>query len=155
MLRSDDYPWGWTTEMYERFLAAFEEAWLSGGRPERRNPGLADNPRYKDWFARYMRLAASPFMARRLAEMNADIDIRHLLPTIRTPCLVIVRTEDVWMRPENSRYLAEHIPGARLLELPGVDHDPWVGDAEPILAAVVAFLAERSVDQAGLVAANR
>ena len=155
-LRSDDYPWGLPPELYERFLAAFEEIWLDDrDRIARRNPGLADNPRYRDWFARYVRLAASPYLARRLAEMNADLDIRSLLPHIRTPTLVIVRTEDAWLSPENGRYLAAHIPGARLLELPGVDHDPWAGDTEQVLDAIAAFVAERSTDQAGLVAPNR
>jgi pimeloyl-ACP methyl ester carboxylesterase len=100
-------------------------------------------------------------MARRLAEMNADLDIRPLLADIRTPTLVITRTKDAWLSPENSRYLAEHIPGAQLLELPGVDHDPWVGDTEQVLTAVEGFLAERRAErsaqagQARLVAQNR
>jgi DNA-binding SARP family transcriptional activator/pimeloyl-ACP methyl ester carboxylesterase len=70
MLQAQDYPWGAPPELYQRFLAAFEEAWLTGGRAERRNPSLADNPRYRDWFGRYIRLAASPFMARRLVEID-------------------------------------------------------------------------------------
>lgn len=155
-LCTDNYPWGLRADLYEQFLAAFEEIWLDeSDRIARRNPGLADNPRYRDWFARYVRLAASPFMARRLAEMNASIDIRALLPTIDCPCLVITRTEDAWLSPENSRYLAEHIPGAQLLELPGRDHDPWVGDTEPVLAAVEAFIADRVDGHGYLIAQNR
>jgi pimeloyl-ACP methyl ester carboxylesterase len=68
---------------------------------------------------------------------------------------VITRTEDAWLSPENSRYLAEHISGARLLELPGVDHDPWVGDTEQVLAAVESFVARLIADQARLVAQKR
>ncbi len=144
-------------ELYQRFLAAFEDAWLTGGRPERRNPGLAGNPRYRDWFGRYIRLAANPFMARRLAEMNAGIDIRGLLGRIETHCLVVVRTEDVWLSADNSRYLAEHISGSQLLELPGADHDPWVGDTVPVLQAVEGFLGEvwPTAGQAAFVAQNR
>jgi pimeloyl-ACP methyl ester carboxylesterase len=152
LINTEDYPWGWTAEQHERFLAAFEQAWLTGGRPERRNPGLAGDPRYRDWFARYVRLAASPFTARQLAEANARADVRELLPGLRTPTLVMVRTDDVWLRAENSRYLAAHIPGARLVELPGVDHDPWVGDIEPVLVAVREFLSATA--QVGLVARN-
>jgi pimeloyl-ACP methyl ester carboxylesterase/DNA-binding SARP family transcriptional activator len=164
IVSTEDYPWGWTPEQYERLLAAFEEAWLTGGRPEKRNPGLANDARYRDWFARYVRLAASPFTARQLAEANARVDLRQVLPTLHTPCLVMARTEDVWLRPENSRYLAARIPGARLVELPGADHDPWVGDIEPVLVAVRQFLdvvARRQIDrsarsaQRGLVARNR
>jgi pimeloyl-ACP methyl ester carboxylesterase len=87
--------------------------------------------------------------------MNAELDVRSLLPQIRTPTLVITRTEDAWLSPENSRYLAEQIPDAQLLELPGVDHDPWVGDIDPVLAAVESFLAQRCADQANLVAQKR
>jgi DNA-binding SARP family transcriptional activator/pimeloyl-ACP methyl ester carboxylesterase len=162
MLWADDYPWGMAAGPYERYLAAFEEVWLDErDQIARRNPWLADNPRYRDWYARYVRLAASPYMARRLAEMNADLDIRLLLADIRTPTLVITRTGDAWLSPDNSRYLAEHIPGAHLLELPGVDHDPWVGDTEQVLTAVGGFLAERRAEhsapagQARLVAQNR
>jgi pimeloyl-ACP methyl ester carboxylesterase len=98
VINTEDYPWGWSAEQHERFLAAFEQAWLTGGRPERRNPGLAGDPRYRDWFARYVRLAASPFTARQLAEANARADVRDLLPGLRTPTLVMVRTDDVWLR---------------------------------------------------------
>lgn len=144
ILSAHDYPWGLPAELYQQFLASFEEIWLDESeRIARRNPGLADNPRYRDWYAHYVRLASNPFMAKRLAEMNASIDNRALLPLIRSPCLVLTRTEDAWMSPENSRYLAAHIGNAELLELPGVDHDPWVGDYEPVLDAVRAFLSRR------------
>lgn len=126
LLRTVDYPRGWTLEQHKQLRDSFEHAWLTGGRPDRRNPGLATNPRYCDWFARYIRLSASPFMARQLVDMNMHLDIRELLPKIDTPCLITVPTDDVWMSPDNSRYLARNIAGARLVELPGVDHDPWL-----------------------------
>ena len=142
MLRAPGYPWGWTERAYQRLLASFEDAWLGNGDGlVRRNPGLAGNPRYRDWFARYVRLGASPWMARRLTEMNAELDVRDLLGEIRAPTLVICRTEDVWLSAGNSRYLARQIPGARLVELPGVDHDPWVGDAGQVLEVVERFVA--------------
>jgi DNA-binding SARP family transcriptional activator/pimeloyl-ACP methyl ester carboxylesterase len=157
MLRCPEYPWGWAPERYAQFVAAFEEAWLGDGSGlVRRNPGLAENPRYRDWFARYVRLGASPWMARRLSEMNADLDVRDRLEEISAPTLVVCRTDDVWLSPDNSRYLAREIRGARLVELPGVDHDPWVGDAEQVLEAVEKFLTSLDRDAAptGLPAAR-
>jgi pimeloyl-ACP methyl ester carboxylesterase len=85
--------------------------------------------------ARYVRLAASPFPARQLAEANARADVRNLLPDVRVPTLVMMRPADAWLDVENGRYLGAR-PGARLVELPGVDHDPWAGDVQPVLAAV-------------------
>jgi pimeloyl-ACP methyl ester carboxylesterase len=79
-------------------------------------------------------------MARRLAELNTGLDVRDRLADVRAPCLVSCRIEDAWLSPHNSRYLAEQIPGAQLLELPGVDHDPWVGATNDILAAVEEFV---------------
>jgi pimeloyl-ACP methyl ester carboxylesterase/DNA-binding SARP family transcriptional activator len=150
MLQTPDYPWGWPAERYAQLLDSFEIAWLGAGdRISRRNPGLADNPRYRQWYARYIRLAANPFMARRLTEMNADIDIRDLLPSVAAPTLVMVNDQDAWMSPQNSRYLAEHIPGAQLVTITGTDHDPWTGDTRPVLEAIKAFLAaQSSPDQA-------
>jgi hypothetical protein len=66
-------------------------------------------------------------MARRLAELNTGLDVRDRLADVWASCLVTCRTEDAWLSPDNSRYLAGQILGAQLLELPGVDHDPWVG----------------------------
>jgi pimeloyl-ACP methyl ester carboxylesterase len=150
-LNGDGYTCGWEPERYARFLDGLDEAWMGNGeRLVRRNPGLADNPRYRDWFTRYVRLAANPWMARRLAEMNADLDVREALGAIRAPTIVICRTDDVWLSPDNSRYLAREIEGARLVELPGVDHDPWVGDAAEVLAIVGQFL--RAVKQNWVIA---
>jgi DNA-binding SARP family transcriptional activator/pimeloyl-ACP methyl ester carboxylesterase len=141
MLVDRDYPCGWTRERYAQLLDGFEQAWLGDGAGlVRRNPGLAANPRYRDWFARYVRLGASPWMARRLTEMNRDLDVRSVLGRIRAPTLVICRTDDAWLSPQNSRYLAREIARARLVELPGADHDPWVGDAETVLELVRGFL---------------
>jgi pimeloyl-ACP methyl ester carboxylesterase len=151
MLNGDGYSCGWEPDTYARFLEGLDEAWMGNGdRLVRRNPGLADNPGYRDWFARYVRLAANPWMARRLAEMNAGLDVREALAAVRAPTLVICRTEDAWLSPDNSRYLAREIAGAELVELPGVDHDPWVGDAAEVLAIVAQFL--RAVKQNWVIA---
>jgi hypothetical protein len=73
--------------------------------------------------------------------MNSQIDISSILPTIRVPTLVVHRPDDKTINVEGGRYLAEHIPGARYIELPGVDHPPWFGDnAGEIADAIQEFL---------------
>ena len=95
---------------------------------------------YRQWVATYQRLAASPGAAVAVMQMNKEIDVRPILPAIRTPTLVLHRTGDGVTRVEQARYLAEHIPGARLVELAGADHTPWVGDIDLIVDEVEEFL---------------
>jgi class 3 adenylate cyclase len=85
-------------------------------------------------------MGASPGAALALTEMNAAIDVRHVLTTIRVPTLVIHRTGDECLKIEEGRYVADQIPGAKLIELPGNDHLPFVGDQDSILDEVEEFL---------------
>ena len=140
LLRSEDYPWGWSLRFFDAFARGLEEVWVSGAGLERVNPSVAEHPRYRGWFVRQRRLAASPGVARRLLELDAQIDIRSLLSEIRVPTLILTRTADAFVRPENSHYLAEHIPGAELVEFPHDEHEPWMGESAPILDAVQAFV---------------
>jgi DNA-binding CsgD family transcriptional regulator len=80
-------------------------------------------------------------MGRGALGLNAGLDIRHLLAEVDVPTLVIHHTNEQWVEVGNSRYLAEHIDGARLFEASGADHRPWLGDADEILDAVETFLA--------------
>jgi pimeloyl-ACP methyl ester carboxylesterase/DNA-binding SARP family transcriptional activator len=140
ILRTPDYPLGWTRERVEAFLNSFEEAWTTGAGLEIINPSLADNRRYLLWYARYLRLGASPGMARRLMRMNAEIDLTEVLPTISVPTLVLHRTDERWIGAEHGRYVAERIPGARLVLVPGVDHQPWIGETDPVHRAIDEFI---------------
>jgi pimeloyl-ACP methyl ester carboxylesterase len=135
-------PWGWTPEFFELYLAAFEESWTTGAGLEVINPSLTGNQRYIRWFARYLRLCASPGMTRRLMRMNAEIDIEDVLPEIRVPTLILHRRDEQWVSVEHSRHLAERIPGAQLVELPGSDHQPWIGEVEPVHRALEQFMQE-------------
>jgi pimeloyl-ACP methyl ester carboxylesterase len=80
-------------------------------------------------------------MTRRLMRMNAEIDIEDVLPEIRVPTLLLHRTAERWVSVEYSRHLHERVPGSRLVELPGMDHQPWVGDVEPVHRALDDFVA--------------
>jgi hypothetical protein len=72
--------------------------------------------------------------------MNTEIDIRHVLPTVRVPALIIHRTDDPCLNVEQGRYLAQNILGAKFVELPGVDHLPFVGDQDGIIDEIEEFL---------------
>jgi pimeloyl-ACP methyl ester carboxylesterase/DNA-binding SARP family transcriptional activator len=136
-----DRPGAWTPEFYETYVAGIDSAWADGHGVEFVNPSTAGDERLREWTARYFRLAASPRMARELLAMNAYGDVTDLLPSLSVPTLVVHRRDERWVRPENARFLADRIPGARLALVDGADHWPWVGDAEPVLAAVDEFLA--------------
>jgi len=88
-------------------------------------------------------MAASPAMAQNLIRMNMRMDIRDLLPTVDRPTLILHRSSDTWIDVGHARYLAEHIPGARYVELPGSDHRPWLGDVDAIADEVEIFVTGR------------
>jgi class 3 adenylate cyclase len=72
--------------------------------------------------------------------LNRQIDIRPVLSTISVPTLVIHRVDETWVNVEYGRYAVRKIPGARLIELAGVDHEPWIGDADSVLAEIREFV---------------
>ena len=139
-LRAHDYPWGPTPEQRETFIETLEREWGGPFGIEDRAPSRAGDPEFRKWWATYLRMGASPGAAAALTRMNAQIDIRHVLPTIRVPTLVLHRRNDKTLRIEEGRYMAERIPGARFIELPGEDHLPFVGDQEAVLDAVKRFV---------------
>jgi class 3 adenylate cyclase len=131
-----DYPWGWSPAAIQLYLAASEEGWGSGAGADLLAPSLAADDNYRRWFARLVRTSASPGQATALLKMNAEIDVRRLLPEIRVPTLVLHREGDLLVDAGHSHYLAERIPGSKYLELPGADHWLWAGDAEAVAAEV-------------------
>jgi pimeloyl-ACP methyl ester carboxylesterase/DNA-binding winged helix-turn-helix (wHTH) protein len=139
-LRADDYPWGPTPAQREAFIEMIQREWGGPVGIEERAPSRAGDPDFRRWWSTYLRMGASPGAAAALTRMNAEIDIRNVLPTIRVPALVIHRTGDRCLRVEEGRYMAERIPGARFLELPGDDHLPFAGDQDAIVDAVRRFV---------------
>jgi len=138
-----DYPWGPTAEERDRFLQTIIDEWGGPVGLEERAPSVAHDPAFREWWAAYLRMGASPGAAVALTRMNAEIDIRNVLPSIRVPTLVIHRSGDRCLKVEEGRYLASNIPGARFVELPGIDHLPFVGDQDALLSAVDQFLSSR------------
>src|SRR5262249_56982647 len=85
-------------------------------------------------------MGASPAAAVALVRMIAEIDIRHVLQAIRVPTLILHSIGDGSVDIRSARYLAEHIPGAKYVELPGPDHLPWLSDGDAIIAQITQFL---------------
>ncbi|HEX8493914.1 MAG TPA: alpha/beta fold hydrolase [Pyrinomonadaceae bacterium] len=135
-----EYPWAPTAEERSHFFEEIRKHWGGPVGLEERAPSAADDPQFREWWATYLRMGASPGAALALTQMNAEIDVRHVLESIRVPTLVIHRTDDQCLKVEEGRYVAERIPGARFVELPGVDHLPFVGDQDVILDEVEEFL---------------
>jgi pimeloyl-ACP methyl ester carboxylesterase/DNA-binding winged helix-turn-helix (wHTH) protein len=139
-IRDADYPWAPTTEERGHFFEEIRRDWGGPVGVEERAPSVAHDPRFREWWATYLRMGASPGAALALTQMNAEIDVRHVLPSVRVPTLVIHRTDDQCLKVEEGRYVAQRIPGARYVELPGRDHLPFVGDQDSILDEVEEFL---------------
>jgi pimeloyl-ACP methyl ester carboxylesterase len=130
---AEDYPWSARAEDREARIAAMRSAWGTGGSIERYAPSLAEDDAFRQWWAALERTAMSPGAVVALSRMNAEIDARHVLDAIRVPTLVIHRTGDRACRVEHGRYIAERVPGAKYVELPGEDHVPIAGDMERVL----------------------
>ena len=136
----DEYPWAPTTEQRQHFFEEMREQWGGPVGVEERAPSVANDPKFRDWWATYLRMGASPGAAVALTQMNAEIDVRRVLPTIRVPSLVIHRTGDLLLNIDEGRFVADCIPGSKFVELPGDDHLPFVGDQDAILDEVEEFL---------------
>ncbi len=139
-IRDAEYPWGPTPEQREQFFEVMRKQWGGPVGIDERAPSVAGDPEFRDWWATYLRMGASPGAAVALTQMNAEIDVRNVLPSIRVPALVIHRTEDQCLKVEEGRFVADRIPGAKFVEFPGVDHLPFVGDQDAILDEVEEFL---------------
>ena len=113
------------------------------GKPvgiEERAPTLAHDENFRNWWATYLRMGASPGAAVALTKMNAEIDVREVLPTIRVPSLVIHRSGDLCLKVEEGRFVASKIPACKYVELEGIDHLPFVGNQDEILDEIEEFL---------------
>jgi class 3 adenylate cyclase len=133
----DDYPWAQTWEARQAYADQVEREWGWEADMHRMSP--SPDQAMSVWWATRARAAASPGAARDLILMNSQIDVRALLPAIRVPTLVLHRSGDLDSRPEEGRYIADRIPGARFVELPGDDHLPWM-DGDQVLDEVEEYL---------------
>ena len=139
---TDDYPWALIDpEPADDVVEGLTEIWDdAGGLLNIWAPTVADDPQAREAFGRYLRSGASPSAVVALSRMNWEADIRHVLPVISVPTLVIHRTEDQIVQVEAGRHLAESIPGAKYVELPGEDHLWFHGDSDAVLQEIQEFL---------------
>ena len=137
---SSDYPWAPTPEAREKECEFVEREWGNLMDIAHYSPSKAGDLEFAMREAAHMRRSASPGAAVALLRMNTQIDIRSILPTIRVPTLVMHRTGDLDVNVAEGRYIAERIPGAQFIELPGDDHMPWIGDQGRFLDEIQEFL---------------
>jgi class 3 adenylate cyclase len=136
-----DYPSGASDRMLDWALNWAQEVWGTGDSATILAPSRAADRAFREWRGRYERLAASPGTLRAMFErLLLDLDVRSVLPSVRAPALVLHRAGDVWVRREQGQYLADHIQGARYVELPGDDH-LWLGlDYDDLLSEITEFV---------------
>ena len=140
VVRDEELPWVETDEERDRRLAGLIERWGEGTNLSVLAPTAADDPQMRAWLARLERLAASPGQARRLVMAARQTDVRPELGSIRAPTLVLHRTDEVFVDVRHGREYARRIPGAQLVELPGVDSLPSAGDTDAVLGEIEEFL---------------
>ena len=142
LVRDSDYPWGAPQEVIDRFVDAVSD-------PDYREPvddvammapSLAGDVEFRSWWKRAGQSGASPASARAFDVLAARADIRAVLPMIKTPTLVLHRVDNAFVRIGHGRYLAENIAGAKLVELPGRDHLPFVGETDALIGEIEEFL---------------
>jgi class 3 adenylate cyclase/pimeloyl-ACP methyl ester carboxylesterase len=143
MTEAGDYPWGYPSDVFYEFVDNKVAAWGGDETVDFFAPSRARDGEFRRRWAAFERRATSPGAYRSLMDMNAETDVRDVLPSIRVPTLVLHRSEDIPIRVGNGRYLSEHIAGARFVELPGQDHFFFVGDTGGLLDEVEEFLTGR------------
>jgi class 3 adenylate cyclase len=142
LMRDDDYPIGIPDATAAKLLERYEEHWgTTADMLDVTAPSVAGDPRFRRWFTRYQRLSMPRGASATMYRWVVQLDIRSVLPSIRVPTLVIHREGNRHHRVQFGRYLAEHIPGAKYVELPGADSYPFhAGDFGQVLDEVRQFV---------------
>ena len=137
-IKSEDYPWAPAPEDRKREIEDLERNWSERMDLDKLAP--SEDDAFKNRLATYFRRSASPGAAVALMRMNTQIDVRDVLPSIQAPTLVLHRTDDLDANVAEGRWVAEHIPGAKFVELPGDAHTLWAGDTDAVVDEIEEFL---------------
>jgi len=154
-LRAPDYPHGLPQGVAQRVLAGVEQAASTGsGYPPAADAALlghdrADDTELRNWLARYRRMSVSPSTWLATDRLILETDVRSVLPAIRVPTLVLHRRDNAWMRIGHGRYLAQHIPDARLVECEGDEHVPYVGNVDAVMGEIEELVTGARVPHVG------
>jgi pimeloyl-ACP methyl ester carboxylesterase len=138
--RSEGYPWGRSPEWIEDYLDRMDREWGSGTDYDLVAPSHRSDDALRAWWASLERHSSAPGNAMAYLRAHSQDDVCALLGSISVPTLVLHRTDDPYRDVAHGRYLADHIPGARLGELPGGDHLPYLGDQDALLGEIETFL---------------
>ncbi len=137
---ADDHPIGLPSATLDQFIAVMYEHWGEGASARLFAPSRADDAAFRAAWARLERLSVGPAGIRRMFEILRSTDVRHILPVVRVPTLVLHREGDRAIPLALGRHVADHIPDARFVALRGDDHVPQVGDVEALLGEVEEFV---------------
>ena len=134
------FTWVSSPQQLQSFIELADTSWGSGAMLKAFAPGMLENKRFCEWWAKFERLGASPRAAIALARMNSEIDVRDVLPAVRVPTLVLHRSNDVRIQIAGGRYIARHIASAKFVEVPGSDHPVWIGDTNRVIDEIEEFV---------------
>lgn len=143
----EDYEEGLSETQVSNLVENVRASWGTSLDIEQRIPSLADNPRFRNWWARFLRGGASPSAALALLRMNLEIDVRPILTSVQAPSLILHAKRDQIVSCSSGRYLADHIPNARLVEMDADDHVPFTETSEEVLAEIRQFLTGQAKSQ--------
>jgi class 3 adenylate cyclase len=139
-VRETDYPWGIPPESLDRLVTTVKENWGTSGFVEVVAPSRVGDEHFRAWYSRSVRFGGGPDQIAELTRAGFAQDVRHLLPCISVPTLVLHREGDRFIHLGAGRHLAEHIPNAKFVPLPGDDHLFFVGDTDGIVDEIEDFL---------------
>jgi class 3 adenylate cyclase/pimeloyl-ACP methyl ester carboxylesterase len=139
-VREDDYPWGIPREDLDRVMAWFRETWGTATVLRIVAPSRVADDRFRAWFARTQRVGGGPDQVAAISRAVLESDVRPLLPSISVPTLVLHHERDRGIHVGAGRYLAEHIPNAKFVVLPGDDSLFFVGDTDALVDEIEEFL---------------
>jgi class 3 adenylate cyclase len=138
--RSEDYPAGFTDRWVAAAVAEVGHDWGGDTVLDFIVPSTGSDRRARERWRRYFRRSTSPGAAQSQIHMNYDTDVRHLLGAVQTPTLVLHSAREQWIRADHGRYLAEHIAGARYVEIDSADHLPFLECADTVVEETREFL---------------